>query len=212
MYDYILEITDFSISIHDQLILSAIELKVETHGLTVMVGSSGIGKSVLLQTLAGLNEQKSRFQHTGHVQFMGKDLFLWENYPALVKQDAIQMMYSVQECLFINLSKLKRNSFEQFELLQDICVHLKQEWILQALNRRILYLPLYQQRKLAIICKYLTAPDLMMLDEPTINLNEKDSEDVYVLIQHIAEEIPILMTSSHADRRDEIANVVVVLG
>src|SRR5690606_19034123 len=68
------------------------------HSITVLLGPAGTGKSTLLRTLAGLNDQNPRYRGWGEVDYEGQPLSD-EHRPALVQQHALIMRAPVLQAL-----------------------------------------------------------------------------------------------------------------
>jgi atypical dual specificity phosphatase len=68
-------------------VFRSLNLNIQNKGITVILGPSGTGKSTLLRTLAGLNDNNPHIKFTGKILYRGKNLFNQSNKPALVQQN-----------------------------------------------------------------------------------------------------------------------------
>ena len=164
-------------------ILQGISLTVEAGSVTVVIGPNGAGKSTLLRTLFGLLKP-----HRGTVRFAGQEIGGRE--PAAVK--ALGIGYVPQEINVFPLLTVEENL--------RMC-----GWILRrdraafsrALERVFETFPLLAQRRhepagalsggqgrmLSVAREMMTAPTLMLVDEPTAGLAPALVAQVYELLQ-----------------------------
>jgi putative ABC transport system ATP-binding protein len=148
-----------------------------------VVGESGSGKSTLLNCIGGLETPTS-----GKVLLDGQDLFaLPENKRTLFRRQSVGFIFQS----FQLISELNVEQNIVFPLLLD---HKRPdparvEELLQVLGltERRHHLPGQlsggQQQRVAIGRALITQPMLVLADEPTGNLDSKNSQDVMDLLQ-----------------------------
>ena len=66
-----LELRGFGLAIQERVILRSLDFWLPATGCTVLLGPSGTGKSFLVRTLAGLNDQHPSLRRWGEVIYLG---------------------------------------------------------------------------------------------------------------------------------------------
>lgn len=212
MYKNVLEVERLNVEIYHKKILRSINLQVPNQGVMAILGPSGTGKSTLLRTLAGINENNSDIKISGHIYYKGQAIFNQIEKPALVTQKLEHMSNTVKEYILSNLKN--RSSImlcDQKNVIKSICDKYHQNWVINYLDKVIIHLSRYQQRILAIIRAVLSQPALLMLDEPTAGLESGEAQDIIKLIRIIVKDIPILMVSHHIAQTKAVADSVVLI-
>jgi ABC-type branched-subunit amino acid transport system ATPase component len=163
-------------------ILQGLSLSVERGSVTVVIGPNGAGKSTLLRTIFGLLRP-----HRGRIRFAGHEIAGHD--PAAVK--ALGIGYVPQEINVFPLLTVEENLrmggwilrrdrarfagalarvFETFPVLAD-----RRREPAGALSGG-------QGRMLSVAREMMTAPDLMLVDEPTAGLAPALVAQVYQLL------------------------------
>lgn len=210
MAQAILELHDFKVTIGHKKVLRSVNLKVPEKGITAIMGPSGTGKSTLLRALASLGQDNVQLQIAGQVTLNlpeGKSPKL-----ALVAQQMSQVLETVKEILLSNLpqrAELERD--EQMYRLESMCRQKGQDWVLQKLEVSLVNLTLYEQRMVFILREMLAHPALLMLDEPTANLDDMSAQKKLVFLHKIALHMPILMVSHHLAQTRKCAQYVALI-
>ena len=162
--------------------LKNVSFSMEKGEFAAVVGESGSGKSTLLHCIGGLEQPSS-----GHVYLDGRDLFaLRENQRTIFRRQNIGFIFQSfqlveeltveQNIVFpLLLDGRKPDEARVEELL----------WILGLMERRH-HLPSQlsggQQQRVAIGRALIAKPMLVLADEPTGNLDSKNSQDVVELL------------------------------
>ncbi len=189
--------------------LSDISLTVEHGGLTALVGPDGAGKTTLIRLMAGLLAADS-----GTLEVLGVDI---ARDPQSV-QDRVGYMpqkFGLYEDLTVQ---------ENMDLYADLHGVSAQE-------RRQAYPRLMEmtnlgpftkrlagrlsggmKQKLGLACTLVRAPDLLLLDEPTVGVDPLSRRELWDIILHLVREqqLTVLISTSYLDEAERCQNVAVM--
>jgi putative ABC transport system ATP-binding protein len=195
-------------------VLFDISLKIDTGEIIIMTGPSGSGKTTLLTLAGGLRSAQS-----GSLQILGQELA--DASAAQLTQARRRHGYIFQaHNLHSSLTALQ-NVRMGLELHADLNVEEMQErsqTILEevGLGDHIHYYPDDlsggQKQRVAIARALVSAPKIVLADEPTAALDKKSGRDVVELMQKLAKEqgCTILMVT-HDNRILDIADRIVYM-
>jgi urea transport system ATP-binding protein len=193
-----LELADISASIQGSRILRGVNLLVPDHSLVCLMGRNGVGKTTTLKTITGLVKTD-----TGAVQFDGRDLNALKPEErarlglAYVPQGRdIFPNLTVWENLKISLVIHRAKANGQVDRVLQLFPILK-----EMLQRKGGVLSGGQQQQLAIARALLTAPKLLILDEPTEGIQPNIIGQIGETLLQIKQEgkISILLVEQYLD-------------
>lgn len=162
--------------------LKDVSFSLEKGEFAAVVGESGSGKSTLLNCIGGLDDPTS-----GKVYLDGEDIFsMKENARTIFRRQNIGFIFQSfqligeldveQNIIFPLLLDYKKPDKEQVEEILEVL----------GLKERRHHLPSQlsggQQQRVAIGRALITKPTLVLADEPTGNLDTKNSQDVVDLL------------------------------
>ncbi len=189
------------------IVLDGVNLSIKNKENIVIMGASGSGKTTLLNIIAGLDTPKR-----GKIIFEGVDIFsLSLKERAFYRNKNIGMIFQ-----FFNL-------LNEFTALENVALPLiigglgkresleRAEYMLEKfnMNKRKEHKP-YQlsggeQQRIAIARALIKEPKLLLLDEPTGNLDWKNAKDTMEFIKKVIKEkeiTAVLVTHSYEIAKD----------
>ena len=196
--DYSIEIIGGRVCFGDEILLDDLDFSIPNCSLNVIVGKSGSGKSTLLDVLCGFR----KITEGGELRIGGLDSgeldfeqFL-QKHVALVKPESVIVSGSIAENIAYLSDTIDR---EQIELL---VTQLKLDDFLDErkgidtyIDARGANLSAGQRQRIVIARALYKQPTLLLLDEPTSNLDRKTEQDVNNLIAELKGKITMLIVS-----------------
>lgn len=168
--------------------LRGVSVGIERGSFTAIIGKSGCGKSTLLQALGGLDAPTS-----GQVLLEGQSLYdLPDDELAWLRRTKLGFVfqafnllpeYTIRDNILLPLMLNKKAVDEAY--LKFLTERLG---LADLLHRQPGQLSGGQQQRAAIARALIVHPAVVLADEPTGNLDRKNSEEVFSLIRAVAAE------------------------
>ena len=207
----VLETDNWGVAYGDKVILSSLQLQIAPCAITVLMGPVGGGKSTVLRSLAGLNDENPRFAQWGQLRYAGQPL-AGVHRPHLVRQHVRLMQSSVQDSLSELLpqahllSGLDRRAWCEAYLDRMGFADIK-----PLLAQTTVELSAMHQRAVAILREAAAQPLLLMCDEPTADLQDYDAYLLLELLKRIARERAVLLVTHNQRHAQRVADHVLLL-
>ncbi|PMC82246.1 metal ABC transporter ATP-binding protein [Anaerococcus hydrogenalis] len=198
-----IEVKDLVFSYGKDDILKNISFDLDRGDFLTIQGENGSGKSTLIKLILKDLKKKS-----GQIKLFGKDIEDFDDYSKIgyVPQvnDANKVAFPVTGREFVVLNLYKK--FNIFNRPTKKCYKKVYE-IFEILNiENLLNIPFNQlsggqAQKVMIARAMVNDPDLLILDEPTVGVDENSKRDFLKLLAHLNDEhkISILMISHEMD-------------
>lgn len=188
-----------------------LDCELPDRGITAVYGPSGSGKSTLLDCIAGLRQPgpDSILRFRDETWQKGEQFTApWQRRIGYVFQDARLFPHlSVQQNLDYALARRSQPSDINLEKVVD--------WLALAnlLTRTPDTLSAGQKQRVAIGRALLSAPRLLLLDEPLANLDHAASQQCLGYLQRLGEELdlPMLYVSHDIEEVSQLADHLVLL-
>ena len=170
---------------HKVEILKSIDLTIPTGQFIAITGHSGSGKTTLLSLIAGLDAPTD-----GKINIDGQDITkLNEDELALLRGNRFGFIF--QNFHLIPTLTALENVVLSLELNNTLGATKKSEDMLSTvgLGDRLNHYPAQlsggEQQRLSIARAFVNEPDIILADEPTGNLDSKNSDHIMNLIQEL---------------------------
>lgn len=176
-------------------ILNNVNFEISKGEKIAVTGSSGIGKSTLLHLLGALD-----FPDTGKLIFQGDDIYSFEDKDlAEIRNRKIGFMFQFHH-LISEFNALENammpaliggiNRKESEKRAKNL---LKRVGLGKRLEHKITDLSGGEQQRVALARALVMEPTLLLADEPTGNLDVKNSQEVHLLLDELNRELEMTM-------------------
>ncbi|NLJ70892.1 MAG: xylose ABC transporter ATP-binding protein [Clostridiaceae bacterium] len=210
MTDYILEMKNITKRFPGVLALDDVSFRVKRGEIHALVGENGAGKSTLMKVLSGVH---SHGTYSGQVIFNGEE----QSYRNIADSEnaGIAIIYqelalcpnmNIAESIFLGreiLSKSKLINWSEMykrtnELLEQVELDINPE-------TKISHIGIGQQQLVEIAKAVSKNAELLILDEPTAALTDKESEHLLDLLRQFKEQGVTCIYISH--KLNEVYNI-----
>lgn len=191
--------------------VDAVSLRVRRGEIFGVLGANGSGKSTLIRLMSTL-----LIPDSGRISVFGLDV---QQHELRVKQ--LINRVSVDAAFFKKLSAMENLAFASrlygldvraarvraFEILDRVGISR------QAALKPMETMSRGMQQKVAIARAFLTAPALLLLDEPTTGLDPRSKRDVQVFVQELraVHDTTVVLTTHDMDEADRLCDRIAVL-
>ncbi|MEY8354963.1 metal ABC transporter ATP-binding protein [Lachnospiraceae bacterium 54-53] len=182
-----IEIKDLSFSYGSTPVLDGVNFSVPAGSFAALIGSNGAGKSTLIKMLLG---ELPLSGEIGSIKLMGNDLKQFRSWKEVgyVPQNGMasykDFPASVEEIVQANLyAQIGAFRFPGKREKEQAKRALRQVGMEQFCRRLIGKLSGGQQQRVLLARALVNCPKLLILDEPTSGVDEKNTEEFYRLIR-----------------------------
>lgn len=163
-------------------VLKGVTLQIPKGGIVALCGTSGCGKSTLLNVISGLEEVDR-----GHVRVSGKDVvneatridLLRHRIGYVFQFHHLMPDLTLAENLLVPVVAAGGKRTDALERLHDLA---KATGVDHRLGRRVRELSGGERQRGALVRALMNDPELLLCDEPTGALDEKNRETVFALL------------------------------
>lgn len=208
--DNIIELKNIKKSFGNKQVFDNLNLEVKKGEMLAIVGESGKGKTTLLNIIGLIEKADSgdiiinniknpSINKSDGIKILREDItFLFQNFALIDEKD---VKYNLQIALrYVNKSKKEKN-----DLLKKA---LKEVGLEHYLDNKIYQLSGGEQQRVAIARALLKPSKIILADEPTGSLDEKNKEKVLELLFKLKELGKTIIVVTHdldlADRCDRV--------
>ncbi len=196
-----LHIQSLCVAYGDQTVIENLDLHVEPGEMIALLGPSGCGKTTLLRTIAGLINQKSGTIHLGDRPI--QDLPPQKRKTSLVFQNyALFPHMTVEQNVSYGLKIRNEGSSSIKQKTDEILAMVN---LLDQKDKPVHEISGGQQQRVALARSLVIQPDLMLLDEPLSNLDEKLREKMRRDIRSLQQKMHVTSLYVTHDQNEAMA-------
>ena len=203
----LIELDNVTLGYDKHIVLKNIDLKIEEGDFICVVGPNGSGKSTLIKGILGLIKPlKGKIKYNGLKQnfigYMPQETKVDANFPASVSEIVLSG----------TLNSIGLKPFYSKEAKEKVLKTLKLLNIENIKNKSFADLSGGQRQKVLLARSLCATSKLLILDEPSNNLDTKSKEKLYETIKNLNEEgITIIMITHDLDHDTLLGNKILSL-
>lgn len=159
----------------DRASLNRISLQIEEGQVVLACGESGCGKTTLTRLINGLIPHYYEGTLTGEITICGKNI---EETPLYSLANVVGSVFQNPRTQFFNVDTTSELAFgcenlgmEKQEILKRVAMSVSELSLHSLMNRSIFQLSGGEKQKIACGSVHALCPDILVLDEPTSNLD-----------------------------------------
>jgi zinc transport system ATP-binding protein len=185
------------------VVLENVSFNVEEGDFLGIIGPNGAGKTTLFQCILGLLNT-----YSGRITVLNENVK--KNKKILTKIGYIPQKKSIDQKFPLTVEELVSLSLTRKTSMNLVYEILKQVGLYNMKNKLIGQLSGGQQQRVLIAKALVNNPIILMLDEPTNELDQKSQDDFYFLLKELNEKnkITIMWTSHDLNAVNKYANKV----
>ena len=190
----VIEVSNLCFAYEKQKVLEDINFKIEKNDFLTIIGPNGGGKSTLLKLILGIHSLQEgsikifNKQHLGQIHNVGyvpQNTNVNLNFPITVTEVVMMGQNNLSKRLFGYKKEEKQRAHEV----------LKKVGMLDFAQNKISNLSGGQRQRVLIARALFSNPKLLLLDEPTSNIDINGCEQIYSTLEELNKEITVVVVS-----------------
>jgi len=205
MINYSLEASGLNKSFGRRLIFNDLQFKFDKSGVYGISGPNGSGKSTLVKIIAGiigasqgkifhkLDEKEIAEEHIhNHIGFVSPYLVLYEEFTTYENLK-----------LFADIRGVKFNQERVDYLLNKFLIFKRKDDLLKTYSSGM-------KQRVKFIFALMHSPQLLILDEPTSNLDDEGKKSVYEIVKEEGQKNIVLIASNEKNDLELCSEIVLL--
>ena len=203
-----LELKNISKNFHGVKALQNIDFQLKENSIHALLGENGAGKSTLVKILCGVYQPDGGSIHLNNQQqtISNPAISLSLGISAIHQESVMFDELTVTENIFIGNHLTKSNGLIDWALMESKTKQLLDE--LEANiepNEKIKDLSIAQRHIVQISRSLIHDADIVIMDEPTASLSQKEINELYTIIRNLKKQNKSIIFISH--KLDEVMEV-----
>jgi zinc transport system ATP-binding protein len=194
MPEELVRLKDVTVSFDGELILDKVNFTVNEKDYTGIIGPNGSGKTTLLRVILGLVQPDS-----GSVTVLGKSPEKGRRSVGYVPQfTEFDKVFPISVWEFVMMGRLPKSSFARRYTSEDrekAVGALKRVDLLNLKDKQLGVLSGGEKQRAYIARALATDPKILLLDEPTANIDLKMETGFYDLLSDLRNEVAVVLVS-----------------
>lgn len=197
--------------------IRGVNLRIDEGEFVGIIGPSGAGKSTLCQALKGLIPHTTPGEVEGSIEIFGTDVAA---HALSAKHARIGLVLQDPEAQIIGMTVREDLAFgpenyevDPVEIRRRSTVCLEAVGLLDLMDRDTYTLSGGQKQRLAIASALMLEPDILILDEPTSELDPLGKDQVFEILADLRSQrkITVIIVEHEVDRVARLADRILVM-
>jgi len=171
-------------------VLDGITLEIKAGEIIGLIGRNGVGKSTLFGMITGSIKKTDGCINYDNIDITYKPDIVKSKIGIQLEKSAFYPNLSVQKNLYL-LASLKREKRSEIDKLVEL-LGLKEKF-----KKKFITLSQGQKKRVSILSALLGKPELILFDEPTVNLDPEGIYLFYNIVKKLKETNKAIIISSH---------------
>lgn len=199
-------------------VLTDIDLDIRSRSITAIMGPPASGKTLLLQTINRTLELTVDCKVKGQLTFLNQDVYAPDQDPnvirrkiVLVPREAVLLPKSIYENIAWSIRARKLTSHPSQVVEESLRLVDLWEEVKNRLHQSPGFLSRGQQLRLCIARAIATEPEILLLDEPTLELDPFSTSRVEDVLEELKNRFAIVYTTRSSAQAGRISDEVALL-
>ena len=186
-----LEVKNVDFSIGGNIKVKNVSFSIENEGDTVcLLGPSGIGKTTILRTIAGLEKVYTGFIKLNNRILSSNEIHIepeHRNISLAFQENSLFPHYTVEKNILLGAERNKQKKDKKISLKEIV----KILGITHILDKYPHQISAGEAQRASLARSLITKPDLLLLDEPLSNVDQSFKEEIQVKLKKILSKLKI---------------------
>lgn len=195
------------------IVLNNLSFTIDSCSLLAICGKSGCGKSTLLNVLLGIEKPTN-----GKVEYLGQNIFDFKEKQKCKYRSSIISVVFQHYNLFNNLTSLENvivplliKGVNKAKAIKEAKVLFNEFSLTYLIDQKVDTLSGGEKQRVAIIRALITNPKVILADEPTGALDEKNSRIIMGMFKEISKKKTVVLVSHNLELVYEFADRIIYL-
>ncbi|KAL3228234.1 hypothetical protein MRX96_048681, partial [Rhipicephalus microplus] len=185
-----------------------VSLRIFNNQITVLLGHNGAGKATLLNMITGFTNSTSGNVLVGGYDVMTCTKDARESIAYCAQDNILFDDLTVEEHL-VFFAVVKGTPYDSVRL--EVVTLLNETGLIQYRSELVDTLSLGQQRCLCAALAIVSKPKVIILDEPTANMDPEGRREMWELLLKIRRSCALFLTTQHLDEADVLADRILII-
>ena len=210
-----LELREFGCSFGQHVVFQGLNAQIPLQGITILMGPTKTGKSTLMRTLAGQYRGNVHMRQWGDIRLNG--IPLEEAGPVPLMRQHVRMLQATVREAFHVLVRQRQAAhhvphLDAGEWAEALLTRYGMSALSGRMSQAVIDLPDWQRYAFITLAHALTAPSLLLLDEPTFGMKPDSVAALLPLLRNISQHHPLLVSLHNQQEARRLGDRILLIG